>query len=87
VSFQGAATLPTVLLVVVREDLGQAQVLVTPERKRCVPLGRVFTNSLTMRPDANLRVSTYHYAQFDLRMASIQHGGYQGVIASCTKGW
>jgi hypothetical protein len=73
---RGATTLPIVFLVGVREDPGQAQALVSTEGRLSVLLGRVFTNSLTMRADANLRVSaagawflrssTYHYAQFDL---------------------
>ena len=55
-SWRGAATLPTVFLVVVREDPGQAQAPVSNERKLSVLLGRVFTKSLTTRAGANLRV-------------------------------
>src|SRR5947209_7904394 len=55
-SGRGAATLPTVFLVVVREDPGQAQAPVSNERKLSLRLGRVFTKSLTTRADANLRV-------------------------------
>jgi hypothetical protein len=47
--------LPTVVLVVVREDPGQAQVADSIERKPSVLLGLV-TKSLTTRADANLRV-------------------------------
>jgi hypothetical protein len=50
------AILLTVVLVVVRDDLRQAQALVSNERRLSVFLGWVFTKSLTTRADANLRI-------------------------------
>jgi hypothetical protein len=47
---------PTVFLVVVREDPGQAQAPVSNERRFCLLWGRVFTKLLTTRAEANLRV-------------------------------